>query len=1604
MPVPQYRSANAAFVAGTGSITVTVPADYVVGDLLLLLVNTANQPISAPSGWTQVANSPQSTGSAGSAGGVSIQAFWKLAGSGEASVSLPDAGSYIAARMFAFYDVDVNGPIHVTAGSVLATAASGYWYLPSVTTTLYNCLIVQCIGIDRDTASDNEVLANWVPGNTTRLPALIEREDQTVSSGVGGGIGMATGQSTYPGDIGSTRVTSSEVCTAAFLTIALGSTPTTYSAEATETAVAGNIDAGGIPYGASIDSSAAIAETLSSDPKVEIVGLYSFECPSYQGSVSITVPGDTSLCLAFLCGHNGYNPDLTFTESAINIYLDGQEMSFEGRSTTVSTAEGDLALLTMVSPPTGTYSISWSLGTTTSPFLIGLIYLKNVDPETPILSMVSGYTISGGSISLSGLTTSQQGMVIGGCSSVYSSTVITSEGQELLITKSPGFGDTKLNIAKRPTLDGDFKVATTYNASAIAISLKPGEISAPPPVQASCDEGNEIVDTLAGILPQIGVIDQEQFLIDNWISGNILLEDITETAAAGAVQITGAVPALTGAAYTYLCPDSTTTTFSQTVTVPAGTTFVLAYMQARRNPPGNLNEPTLGGKAFSSIGYGPIKLVCFENWKMLKDPTIGGQTLAWTDNSAYCAFIVLLFYKDVDPDNPILDVVFDAPVFGDEETAFLTDFTYDPIGVTLGFCYPTIVTLDSEGYDTAQTVLATCDNFDTAYGHGVVVAPTYENLSRIYTTNYGGGMSISVVTLAGNIAGPNTVSVHREDAATPGHTQSAATPDGNVDEYVDLLALAGPYATVNSATPLLIPTTAGENLNYPITIPEGTDVIIAFFNGSNYLILTDTYTHFYLNGAPFTRVTATSANASGTAAVGAWAFVSPPAGEQIFGWSCDDINTSTYFMVTLVFIKGVDISTYPVVSFGHANAGAAGAPVQITGLMHSPGDLVIGFVNSEMEIPTSSDVPDMETFPPPPSTLVHYGRVQRVPPFWSGSYGSVCISMGESTDFVVAPDPGAKLSGVALCLRCDLNGATWIDPSSNTTGEVLEASGATSWEYVPALIDESSEDSVATEDLIGNFVDLVGGITSPSGRLCYSSQINSSSESTALIWTGDDPDLLVVVICSMAELGGPFTAPWLADGEYTLTQNGVQATHYSLSAALATFDGVNHLSLSTLIAYVPNPTSGMLQIGINNPHYGAYNEYEPSVDLIVAFLVKHADVSGGPFRGTAGPTVTSFNDTGASVSEVTLSGISFTQGDMVVGIAITVDDLGLGTVGPYDLIGGEFTRDMVGPLVDWAYALQVGGAKIGGDSSITFKTHDGNQTRTILSALVIKGDMVEGVISPTQSGARADSLEASDSFTGSLALSDFAVESWAATESSTRSAITPGVITDSAMLIDASTGDATGEAAIALALVTLSAAEESAAVRTAAAFFGRMDVIDVSDTISTWEIGYAGVEESVLPGEAQEGFRLVYDDIAEGGLAMGDLLTAERFVEGIAAELCVGGDEPVATMVCWDFVADTSMVLDISAAVADVYPSVFEISTIVDGYSAILILCYFPEMTVTYNREVYSARLEVPALAASLVKEEIAATYTGAGVAASFTGQEITAKYEPITITASKGE
>lgn len=221
---------KSAFASGTTALTVAAVTSVVAGDLVLLFVESANQPVAAPTGFTQVTGSPIATGTANSAGGVALQVFYQFATGADTSTSVADSGDHTTAIKLAYRGVNQTTPFDATAVTGTKATASTTTTFPSITTATANALVVLATALDLDAAST----ATTGTITNANLSSITERHDQTVTSGFGGGLVIADGLKATAGSTGTSTATVTST-TQTYLTLALRQELDTGSLAATET-------------------------------------------------------------------------------------------------------------------------------------------------------------------------------------------------------------------------------------------------------------------------------------------------------------------------------------------------------------------------------------------------------------------------------------------------------------------------------------------------------------------------------------------------------------------------------------------------------------------------------------------------------------------------------------------------------------------------------------------------------------------------------------------------------------------------------------------------------------------------------------------------------------------------------------------------------------------------------------------------------------------------------------------------------------------------------------------------------------------------------------------------------------------------------------------------------------------------------------------------------------------------------------------------------------------------------------------------------------------------------------------------------------------------
>lgn len=203
-PAPTFV-ASAVGDTGNGAIAPGVPAGVTGDDVLICLVQSSNEAISAPTNvggtnwttltWQEVTNSPQhGTVGAATTGAVRLGVFWvriPTSGTVVGTVSIADTGNHTVGRIFAFRGCITTGnPWDVTAGSAGGAAAAGAWFtLPNVTTTVNNTLIFCTAASSYDNTGSMFGAPDWTATNVANPSAgnLSTGITQT-ATGTGGGV------------------------------------------------------------------------------------------------------------------------------------------------------------------------------------------------------------------------------------------------------------------------------------------------------------------------------------------------------------------------------------------------------------------------------------------------------------------------------------------------------------------------------------------------------------------------------------------------------------------------------------------------------------------------------------------------------------------------------------------------------------------------------------------------------------------------------------------------------------------------------------------------------------------------------------------------------------------------------------------------------------------------------------------------------------------------------------------------------------------------------------------------------------------------------------------------------------------------------------------------------------------------------------------------------------------------------------------------------------------------------------------------------------------------------------------------------------------------
>jgi hypothetical protein len=220
-PIPTYVGAGTAS-SSTNTITPALPSGIQTGDILLLFVETANQAAtisnSAGGTWTQITNSPQGTGTAGSTSATRLSVFWSRYNGVQTAPTVADSGDHQLGVILAFRGVVTTGnPLDISSGGVESNAdTSGS--ITGATTTAANTLVVMAAATSLPDANGSTNFSAWANSNLANIAEIF---DTTINTGNGGGLGIATGEKADAGVYGATSFTVGTAAAKGMMTIAL---------------------------------------------------------------------------------------------------------------------------------------------------------------------------------------------------------------------------------------------------------------------------------------------------------------------------------------------------------------------------------------------------------------------------------------------------------------------------------------------------------------------------------------------------------------------------------------------------------------------------------------------------------------------------------------------------------------------------------------------------------------------------------------------------------------------------------------------------------------------------------------------------------------------------------------------------------------------------------------------------------------------------------------------------------------------------------------------------------------------------------------------------------------------------------------------------------------------------------------------------------------------------------------------------------------------------------------------------------------------------------------------------------------------------------------
>lgn len=202
--------ASGTFTAGTGAVTPPYPTSTnapVANDVALLVITSENEAISltTANGFALLGSATsKAAGTAATDPASRLVVYWKRCVGSDSAPVVADSGNNTEAQIHLFSGCRVaSNPWDVFAEGNDSAANNTSGSIPGATTTVANTLIALICSTSNNATSTVQFSA-WTNAN---LANLTERADNSDTSGLGGGHGLATGDWASIGAYGASTVT-----------------------------------------------------------------------------------------------------------------------------------------------------------------------------------------------------------------------------------------------------------------------------------------------------------------------------------------------------------------------------------------------------------------------------------------------------------------------------------------------------------------------------------------------------------------------------------------------------------------------------------------------------------------------------------------------------------------------------------------------------------------------------------------------------------------------------------------------------------------------------------------------------------------------------------------------------------------------------------------------------------------------------------------------------------------------------------------------------------------------------------------------------------------------------------------------------------------------------------------------------------------------------------------------------------------------------------------------------------------------------------------------------------------------------------------------------